>query len=165
MFMNHLKPFLKKVLLGTVLIALAAVVTVFLKETLDTQDPESALPIITVEYNGLALPDVYRAGYEWSFFATVERRTPQLSEADIPLVPADVLPAAPIRITFSKEPSVLTIKRAAGRYSTDFLEITDVQDGTFRTPTVAGIYVYKVYAEWYGRGNIQYYFALQVPQL
>lgn len=162
--MNYPKQFIRKILLGAVLIALSAVATMFIKESLDTQDPESSLPLMAVEYNGMPITDVYRAGYEWSFFTTVERRTPQLSESDIPLVPVDVTPSAPLRIKFSKEPSTLKITRASGRYSTDFLELTDVRDGAFKTPTVPGVYVYKVYAEWKARGYIQYYFALQVKE-
>lgn len=163
--MSYPKQFIRKVLLGAVLIVLAAFVTMFIKESLDTRDPESSLPLMVVEYNGIPIPDVYRAGYEWSFFTTVERRTPQLSEADIPLMPVDVMPSAPMRITFSKEPSTLKITRATGRYSMDFLELTDIQDGSFSTPTVPGIYVYKIYGEWGSRGYIQYYFSLQVKEI
>ena len=162
--MKMQKVLIQKLLVGILLLSLAAGVTVLIKESFDTQDPEAALPLITVDCNGLVITDVYRAGYEWSFFTTVERRTPQLSESDIPLVPVDVTPSAPLRIKFSKEPSTLKITRASGRYSTDFLELTDVRDGAFKTPTVPGVYVYKVYAEWKARGYIQYYFALQVKE-
>ena len=39
---------LKKLVLGAVLIFLSACVTMFIKESLDTKDPESALPLLTV---------------------------------------------------------------------------------------------------------------------
>ena len=160
--MSSPKIFIRKVLVGIVLIALAACATLFIKESLDTQDPESALPLIRVEYNGTPLTDVYRSGYEWSFFTTVERRMPELSEADLPLVPVEVMPQVPMKITFSKEPSVLKVQRAQGRYSTDFLELTGEDPSSFLTPSSPGTYVYKVYAEWRARGYIQYYFVLQV---
>lgn len=52
------------------LLAIATGMTAFIKESLDTQDPESALPIITVLYGDEELvPDkeVRRAGWEWNF--------------------------------------------------------------------------------------------------
>ena len=90
---------LRKLLLGAVLLLVAAAITMFIKESLDTQNPESALPILTIEYNGTEVPPsqegfLYRAGYEWSFFTTVERRAPQLAENDLPLIPLDVSPQA-----------------------------------------------------------------------
>lgn len=163
--MNNPKQVIQKIIAGVVLIAIAAVVTMFIKESLDTQDPESSLPIIQVQYNGMPMTDVYRAGYEWSFFTTVERRTPELLLEDIPLVAVDVLPQAPLQITFSKEPSELKVMRATGRYSTDFMEITDMENGTLKTPAAPGIYVYRVSAHWTTRGYIQYYFALQVKEI
>lgn len=153
---------LKKILLGAVLIALSACLTVIIKESLDTKDPESALPLLTVTCNSVPITDVYRAGYEWSFFATVERRTPQLSEEDLPLVPVDVKPAAEIRLNFSNPPSSLQVQRAQGLASGDYLQIVSDDPSVFPAPNSPGIYVYKVIAAWQGRGYIQYYFALQV---
>lgn len=158
---------LRKLVVGAVLLLVAAAITMFIKESLDTQNPESALPILTVEYNGAAVPPnqegfLYRAGYEWSFFTTVERRAPQLAENDLPLIPLDVSPQAEMKLLFSKEPSSLKVLRASGTGSTEFLELTDASDGTFNTPASSGVYVYKVLAEWSTRGYIQYYFSLQV---
>ena len=44
------KIFFRKLIIGAVLLAIATGMTAFIKESLDTQDPESALPIITVLY-------------------------------------------------------------------------------------------------------------------
>ncbi|WP_367924423.1 hypothetical protein [uncultured Ruthenibacterium sp.] len=158
---------LRKLLIGAILLVIAAAITMFIKESLDTQDPESALPILSIEYNGTQIPPsqegfLYRAGYEWNFFTTVERRAPQLAENDLPLVPLDVSSQAELKLLFSKEPSGLKVLRASGTSSTEFLELTDASDGTFNTPATPGTYVYKILAEWGNRGYIQYYFSLQV---
>ncbi len=60
------KIFFRKLIIGAVLLAIATGMTAFIKESLDTQDPESALPIITVLYGDEELvPDkeVRRAGF------------------------------------------------------------------------------------------------------
>ena len=70
------KIFFRKLIIGAVLLAIATGMTAFIKESLDTQDPESALPIITVLYGDEELvPDkeVRRAGWEWNFFLTQEK--------------------------------------------------------------------------------------------
>ncbi len=156
------KQFLKKFLLGIILIAIAAGISVFIKESLDTMDPESSLPILTVRQDRQVITDVYRAGYEWNFFATVERRTPQVSGADIPLVPVPVPPQAEITLRFTKDPSALRVFRSDNQRTSHYLEIADEDPSTFLTPSKPGMYVYKILAEWFGRGNIQYYFAIQV---
>ena len=157
------KIFLRKIIIGFLLLVMAAGFTLVLKETLDTKDPESALPTISVQYNDGQVQGVYRAGYSWSFFTTIEnRQAPSLAPEDLPLTPVAVLPAHPVKITFSKTPSELRIWRAKGRYSTDYLELSNEQEGVFDTPSMPGVYLYKVKADWGSRGTIQYYFALDV---
>ena len=161
------KVFFRKLLLGAVLVALAAGITVFIKETLDTRDPEASLPIITVRYGDeVFAPDkeVRRAGWEWSFFLTKEK-TPMLSIEDVPLTPVEVLPGAPMNISFTKPPTQLRVLRAASDKPTEYLELADAGDGVFSTPTMPGLYYYKVQSEWRNRGFIQYYFALGVHEL
>ncbi len=161
------KVFFHKLLLGVVLIALAAGITVFIKETLDTCDPESSLPLITVQYGDETFvvdKEVRRAGWEWSFFLTQEK-TPMLSVEDVPLSPVTVLPSAPMRISFTKDPTRLRVLRATSEKPSEYLELADAGSGSFSTPTMPGLYYYKVQAEWQGRGMIQYYFALEVRDL
>lgn len=161
------KVFFRKLIIGAVLLALATGMTVLLKESLDTQDPESALPIITVLYGDEELvPDkeVRRAGWEWNFFLTREK-TPMLSVEDVPLTPVDVLPGAQMRIQFTKQPTDLRVMRASSDKPMEYLELSNVDGGVFSTPTTPGLYYFKVRAEWSGRGFIQYYFALQVREL
>ncbi|MEG2165462.1 MAG: hypothetical protein RRY96_04145, partial [Ruthenibacterium sp.] len=107
---------------------------------------------------------IYRAGYEWSFFTTMERQAPTLAQEDLPITPYDMQPDAAIKISFSKTPSTLRVWRANGRYSTDFTELASEDKSTFTTPHDAGVYLYKVKAEWGRRGFIQYYFAVDVKK-
>ena len=161
------KIFFRKLLLGIVLISIAAGITVFIKEALDTRDPESALPIITVQYGDEIFAqdkEIRRAGWEWSFFLTREK-TPMLSIEDVPLSAVTVLPASPMHISFTKKPTQLRVLRATSEKPSEYLELSDASDGAFSSPTTPGLYYYKVQAEWQGRGAIQYYFALEVRDL
>ncbi|MEG1104867.1 MAG: hypothetical protein RSD78_08495 [Oscillospiraceae bacterium] len=157
---------IRKVCLGAVLISLAVCVTLLIKESLDTKDPQSALPSIDVIYNGNSLPEtsVFRAGYSWNFLTTIED-FPAMAPEDIPLYPVDVLPQIQMEIKFSKPPKELKISRADGRYSQDFIEIATDVTGEMLSPSVPGVYVYKVEASWGIRGSILYYFALQTKQV
>jgi len=163
------KTFFKKMILGVVLIAAAALTAYILKEMLDTKNPESALPVISVRYeygeNALSNErEVRRAGWEWEFFLTNEK-TPMISLDDVPITPVDVLPGARMTISFSKEPTDLRIfERAYAETPSEFREMAFSSGNAFYTPTQPGRYYYKIYAEW-PRGMIQYYFALQVKEL
>ncbi len=157
--------FIRKLILGAVLIAISAGITLFIKESLDTQDPEAALPIITIIYNEEEFPsnNIYRAGYTWSFITTVEKwQAPSLLPEDLPIVPETVLSDMPVSVSFSQTPDNLQIWRATGRYSTDFLEISMQTQGEFFTPTSSGEYLYRIIADWGSRGEIQYYFSMRV---
>lgn len=168
------KIFFRKVIVGAVLIALSAAVTMALKEALDTQNPESALPILTVTCNGTPLntgtnnsaligtepQSLLRAGYEWSFFTTIERRTPPVTAEDLPLQPTTISAGVPISLTFTKEPSRVQVWRAEGLHGQDFLELSSADPCNFSAPSTAGTYIYRVRAEWTGRGYIQYFFCI-----
>ena len=161
------KVFFRKLLLGVVLVALAAGITMFIKETLDTRNPEASLPLITVQYGDEVFvqdKEVHRAGWEWNFFLT-RQKTPALSIEDVPLSPVTVLPASPLHISFTKNPTRLRVLRAAGESPSEYIELADAGNGAFSSPTMPGLYYYKVQAEWQGRGFIQYYFALEVRDL
>ena len=153
---------LKKVLAGILLIALSAGITVLIKEALDTLDPESSLPLFEVSIGGNKINEVYRAGYEWSFFTTMERQAPRLSESDIPLVPVETLPQAPIQLSFSKQPSEVRIFRSESGPDSTYMELVNADPMSFSAPVRGGMYVYKVQAQWNNRGEIQYYFAVHV---
>ena len=67
----------KKLMLGGMLILLAAAVSLLIKEALDTKAPASAVPTLTVECNGAPLSSdcVFPAAYEWNFLTGPERQT------------------------------------------------------------------------------------------
>ncbi len=140
-----------------------------LKEVLDTKEPESALPVISVQYeygeNALSNErEVRRAGWEWKFFLTNEK-TPMLALDDVPITPVDVLPGARMTISFSKAPTDLRLyRRAYDDIPSEFYETAFSSGTSFYAPTQPGRYYYRIYAEW-PRGVIQYYFALQVREL
>lgn len=159
------KQFFRKLLIGAVLILVSAGITMLIKESLDTKDPESSLPIISITCGEVDIPPdaVYRAGYEWSFFATMARRdAPSVLPEDLPISPFPVYAGEPMQITFTTTPSEIRVWRAEGRYGTEFLEVSGEEKGMFATPTTPGIYMFRVLADWGGRGNIQYYFSLDV---
>lgn len=147
--------YLKKAAAAVALILLSALASLLIKETLDSFDPENALPQIQVSA-GWTVPEVRRAGYEWSFLTTV-KRSPIVSPPDLPLAVVDAPPQTPIVINFSTAYQSLTVSRADGLNSTDYIPIS----GEVRTPIQPGIYVYKVEAQ-FKRGTIVYYFALEV---
>lgn len=155
----------KKVACALLLLVLAALASLFIKEALDTQDPEAALPLIEVRCDGVLVPDTYRAAYQWNFFVTTEKREAQMiAVADMPLVPMDVQPSQAVNVAFSKTPQNLRVWRGEGRDTTSFTELSGISPEsatTFYTPSTPGVYVYKVYGEW-ARGNVLYYFAVEV---
>lgn len=155
--------FFRKVVLGLVFILLAAIVTIFIKDNLDTRDPANALPDIIVKYNGAEIDKAYpiRASYSWNFLTTIEN-SPVLGLEDVPLSPFSALPQKELAISFSKTPKSIKISRADGRSSSDFTEIATEKPGVLTTPGFAGYYVYKIEASWGMRGSILYFLAIQV---
>ncbi len=156
---------IKKIILATVLLIASAVVTVIIKEALDTQDPEAALPIITIKYNDTQInsDNIYRAGYDWSFFTTVDRwQAPSLQPGDLPIVPQEVPENTLLEISFTSSPTEIEIYRTTGMQSTDFLKIETENIGEFYAPVESGEYLYKLRAVFGNKGEIQYYFALTV---
>ncbi|MBQ5326839.1 MAG: hypothetical protein J6K80_06515, partial [Oscillospiraceae bacterium] len=57
---------IKRYALALVLLVLSAYATVFIKDTVESMNPEKSLPIISVSV-GYNPPYVVRAGYTWSF--------------------------------------------------------------------------------------------------
>lgn len=147
--------YVKKAVAAIALILLSALTSLLIKETLDSFDPENALPQIQVSA-GWTVPEVRRAGYEWNFLTTV-KRSPTVSPPDLPLVVLDVQPQVPIVINFSSPCESMTVSRADGLNRADYLPIT----GEVLTPIQPGIYVYCIEAQ-FSKGSIIYYFAVEV---
>lgn len=161
------KQIIKKLLIGTVLLALAVLITIFIRENMNVQSPEQALPTFTVTMNGnTALSDdsVFRAGYEWNFFTTTAKHTPPYSPADLKLVtpPVPMTPRTYLDLDFSIRPKNLTISRADDENFETFMDFIDVGMGPIIAPAVPGLYQYRIQADFGWRGSVIYFFTIQV---
>ncbi|MEG0804213.1 MAG: hypothetical protein RSF90_04575, partial [Pygmaiobacter sp.] len=133
--MKQPKRLLIKVTLAVLLILCAAMMSVVVKERIDSTDPDHTLPLIDVSvgYTKLVVP---RAHYEWNYL-TCKKYGPALSpeNADLPLSVLDVMPGAPLVVTMS-DPNYIKMKisRADGLYSKDYYEIAGTDILTPSTP-------------------------------
>ena len=78
---------IRKLLIGAAALAVAICITIFIRENMDVNDPEQALPTITITMNGttaMAPEMIFRAGYEWNFLTTTAKSTPPYSSQDLP---------------------------------------------------------------------------------
>ncbi len=160
---------LKKIALGIVLIALAASISLFIKETLDIKNPESALPDLTVSVDGMILAPsmIFRAGYEWNFWATVDRNTPLYTPHDITtqVYPVDIAPRSIINLQFTIPHKDLHVSRADNPpdYS-HYIQLQDTNPTDIISPATPGQYIYKVEAGFGWRGSVIYYFMVNVKE-
>lgn len=163
------KTAIKKILLGTVLVILAAIAALFIKENLDVKDPESALPDLTVTVNNMTLSSsmVFRAGYEWNFWATVERHTPAYAPSDITshVYPVDIAPRSVMQLSFSLRCKNMKVSRAsdAPEYS-HYIQLENVDPASIIMPASPGRYMYKVEADFGWRGSVLYYIMVNVKE-
>ncbi len=162
-----LRTFFKKLVLGIFLIALAALASFLLKETLDSRDPDNNLPILTVSCgyattltSGSNTPETFikRAGYEWNFLTRIVK-SPTLPPTEYPLYPITVVANTPIIVNFSVPYETLKISRSTGQYDPNF----EVQYGEVYTPAEPGTYCYCIEAG-FKRGSIIYYFVVNVSE-
>ncbi len=161
------KQIIRKLALGTVLLAVAIVITVFIRENMNVQEPEMALPTFTVTMNGstaLARGSVFRAGYEWNFFTTTAKHTPPYSPQDLTQVtpPVQMMPRTYLDLDFSIKPKSLVISRADDKNFENFMDLVDVGMGPIITPAEAGSYRYRIQADFGWRGSIIYFFTVQI---
>ena len=160
---------IRKLLLGAVLMTVAIIITVLIRENMDVKDPERALPTITITVNeDVNLNDkmVFRAGYEWNFFTTVAKDTPTYTSATLreQLYPVDLAPNSVLDISFSLPPKTLRIQRASDDELENFVELADVSDGQIISPSAPGLYLYQVEAGFGWRGSVRYFFMVRVQQ-
>ncbi len=162
------KMVLRKLIVGVLALALAAAITLFIKENLDVKDPETALPSIQVATEGVVLsPEmVFRAGYEWNFFTSTEINTPIWTTADIlsHTYPVDVPPRAKLDIDFSLQADTLKISRSDQEDFSAFVTLADDFPNSLLAPAEAGQYLYKIEAGFGRRGSIIYYLLLNVKE-
>lgn len=163
--MNTRRQMLAKILLGLVLAVLAGLATIVIKDTLASQQPENALPVMEVWfYSGrdegqlLSPTHVKRDRYEWRFLFSPEYGggvdlTPW---QEIP--PALVPPVATLELEFSWEPRTCRVYFMQGEGV--FEEIA----GEVKAPSTPGVYTYKVEASWETTRNVEYFFVVEVPK-
>lgn len=160
---------IRKLALGALLMAIAIFITVLIRENMDVKDPEQALPTLSITINGdTKMNDrmVLRAGYEWNFFTTVAKDTPNYTTSSIrdQIYPVDVPPNSVLNIDFSLQPKTLRIQRASDDKLENFVELADVSSGQLIAPSTPGLYLYQLEAGFGWRGSIRYFFMIRVQQ-
>jgi hypothetical protein len=153
-----------KIVAGALLVLLAALVTVFIRDTLNLRSPENSLPGLQVYHRGLdegePLPaeHVRRDRYTWRFlFFTPVKGGGLDLEVWSEIKPAPVDPNTPLDLVFSFPPDSVDVSIAAG-YS-PFVGIS----GELKAPSNPGIYTYRVDAGWGANRAVQYYFKIRIP--
>lgn len=148
-----------RALVALLLLVLAGGIAIIIKDTLAERNPESALPVMRVDYNGVELPavNVMMDSYAWRFLNDTEKWEQPDRSKWITMEAAYVSPASDLDISFSFEPSSVKISRAF-EGSFQFEEVV----GDLQTPTLPGVYTYKVEGNWGLRGSVLFYFKLRV---
>ena len=159
---------LRKILAGAVLVALAAAISLFIKENLDVKSPEDALPDLTIQVNGLPIaPEMaLRAGYEWNFWTTTEKNPPAYTPEDLLrlVYPVDMPPRSIIDLNFSISLKDLRISRADDTEFRYFIEMANTNGGQVIAPAQAGRYMYKIEAGFGRRGSVIYYLLVDIQE-
>ena len=161
--MKQRKRVIMKIAVGLALLLLAGCIAAIINATLAAREPENALPTIRVDNNGTPLPadHIRLASSSWRFLYTV--KSDILMEHDTwldntTLVPAPVIPGAPLEVHFSYPAEHIKVSRADGD-STTFTECS----GELVTPlTPDVVYTYRVEAYGGIRGSRQFYFKIVV---
>ena len=147
---------LKRYIIALVLLVLSAYTTVFIKNYVESLNPEKTLPTITVSV-GYNQPAVQRTGYTWKFGPGISPvLSPYIAAEDVPLMVTDCYPNENIVINFSAPYEYINVYQTEGLANNDFQQLY-----TWVTPREEGIYVYKVEA-YFDKGDMLYYFAVQV---
>lgn len=149
---------LRRYLLAVVMLVVAGYISVFIKDTLDSKNPEVSLPIISVTTGYTNIPNVPRAGYEWKF-TTKTVKSPYVSSMEVPLTVYEAMPDMPILINFSMPCQQITLYESTSESPEEFVE----KRYGMNTPLQDGVYTYKVVAK-FDKGTIVHYFALNVKQ-
>lgn len=142
------------VLLAAVLIAAAGFAALYIKDKIDSRNPEYALPLVTVNAEGTDVP-VTTAGFEWRFLfnGSIRREAPDIFETSFP--PAELLGGEELEIEYSVKPLSVKVQRTDS-YSYSFFE-TD----SLTVPSGRGGYIYRLDIE-YPRGSEICYFYIIV---
>ena len=163
--MNRIyKTKLRRYLIAAVMLVVSGFITVSIKDNIDARNPEVSLPMINVTTGYTSIPNVPRAGYEWSFGRKTVR-SPYVSSMDVPMSVYEAMPNTPILIGFTTPHTQLTLYESPGvMYEGKVFAPDDSfveRRYSMNTPVNEGIYVYKVVAQ-FERGTIVHYFALNI---
>ncbi len=156
--MNQSKRKFKRYFIAIVMLILSVYATLFIKDTVDSLNPEESLPLVSISV-GYTNPQVKRTGYSWQFGAR-EVRSPFLHPPDVTLISLEAPTDTPIVINFSDEYELLKISY---NDETTALSTGEYQSilGAPKTPTQEGVYIYQVEVT-FEDGKILYYFSLDV---
>lgn len=148
--------FLKKLIIGVLLIAISGFAAYYVKDYLDRQDPQYAIPQITVKADLQPVPAVV-GGYDWQF--AFGERVESLPDSifDIVFEEIHLKGGEELSIDFSVDPVSYSIKRSDA-YSYHFFEIPI--EGV-SVPFESGGYTYEVVAS-FEDGTALYYFYIVV---
>lgn len=147
---------LKRYIIAFVLLILSAHASIFIKNYVDSFNPEKSLPILSVSV-GYNQPAVVRAGYTWNFVKGLEPTlAPYVSAEDVALMTTDCAPNENIVINFTAPYEYINLYQTEGLVNNNFQQLY-----TWTTPAEEGIYVYKIEAH-FEKGDMLYYFAVQV---
>ena len=163
--MNRIyKTKLRRYLIAAVMLIISGFITVSIKDNIDARNPEVSLPVINVTTGYTAIPNVPRAGYEWSFGRKTVR-SPYVSSMDVPMRVYEAMPNTPILIGFTIPHTQITLYESPGvMYDGKVMASDDSfieRRYSMNTPAKECIYVYKVVAQ-FERGTIVHYFALNI---
>ncbi len=156
---------LLKVLIGIVLVVVAAFVTTAIHDGIAMQNPENSLPTMSVLYGDETeemerLPEynVRRDSFRWKFmFGTAEWVSRDL-EVWREVQPGWVQPEAELALQFSFNPESVSVEMAG--YDGVFYPQTQ----PMIAPDVPGEYTYKVTASWGEERDVVYYFRIRIPE-
>lgn len=157
----------RRYVVAVIMLVLSGYITMFIKDSIDAQNPDISLPIINITIGYTQIPNSPRAGYEWTF-GSKTIRSPYVSSIDVPLGNAyRVTPDTPILIGFTTPHTQLTLYESEGvMYDGRVIAAEPFVEKKYnnKTPKTEGIYVYKVVTK-FDRGNIVHYFAVDVNSL
>ncbi len=156
--MNQTKRKFRRYFLAIIMLIISVYATIFIKDTLDSLNPDESLPLINVTV-GYTNPQVKRTGYTWQFGAR-DVRAPFLHPPDVALISLEAPTNTPILIGFSTEYEVLNVSYADEQTALSSGEYTSII-GIPQTPNEEGVYIYQIDVT-FEDGNVLYYFAIDV---
>ena len=155
---------LQRIAFGVALWVVVLFVAMVIQNGLAQQNPENALPTMSVYYHGrdggaggLPAEHIRRDSYEWRFLFWNKAWSGVDLEVWSEISPAPVQPNSALELGFSFEPKNVRVSMKTG--GSDFVEL----GGALTAPDKVGTYTYKVDATWGNGKNVTYYFRIRIP--